>query len=509
VRGLRWLRVGRVRRQRGRLEEPAAQSSEGQADQPAWSPDGSWISWRTIDTAGFGRRSNVTSRGITLEHPDGTGERLIAGAGTVGYSWGAGSDRVWLAVQAPGANAAILWEAPLIDPPGAVDVSLDPASDYAPGGVSFDWQPLASGRTAALLPSPPPPTPAAELPQVTPAPAAAANPGKRWPTLRTLGQDSCSLVNVSVDNPDPTTIANFCDLAANGWSGGWSPTGSAFAIAQGGTLTIYHPDGHENRILDSVPGIDGVGWSPDGTWLSMTAGAHSYVLRPDGSGMREIPGTPSWSPDARTMAISRPDGVLLVGSSEGSGLVAIGSVPGPTTWSPDGSHFGFIRDGNLWTVAIDGSDARNVTALPLGGASWAAWSPDGRWIAVSSFHGIWLVPPSGGDKAWLDFGHATGVSTVSWSPDSKRLAIETYAQTSDSGQTSTIYLVDPDGSPTIRIDNAAGPNWSPDGRYLLVADQQAAGGGDSGTAAVMNGDGTGRTDLPATGLDPRSLVWVR
>jgi len=73
----------------------------------------------------------------------------------------------------------------------------------------------------------------------------------------------------------------------------------------------------------------------------------------------------------------------------------------------------------------------------------------------------------------------------------------------------TIYLVDPDGSPTIRIDDAAAPNWSPDGRYLLVANQQASGGGDSGTASVMNGNGTGRTDLPATGLDVRSFVWAR
>ena len=204
-----------------------------------------------------------------------------------------------------------------------------------------------------------------------------------------------------------------------------------------------------------------------------------------------------------------PDGVLLVGPAGGANLVAIGSIPGPATWSPDGSRFGFIRDGNLWTVAIDGSDVRNVTALPLGGASWATWSPDGQWIAVSASQGVWLVPPKGGHKAWLDFGRGAGVSTVAWSSDSKRLAIETYAQISDSGQISTVYLVDPDGAPTIRIDNAAAPNWSPDGRYLLVANQQSPGGGDSGIASVMNGDGTGRRDLLAAGLDARSFVWAR
>jgi len=150
-----------------------------------------------------------------------------------------------------------------------------------------------------------------------------------------------------------------------------------------------------------------------------------------------------------------------------------------------------------------------MTALPLGGASWATWSPDGRWIAVSANHGVWLVRPDGGDKSWLDFNRTAGVSSVAWSPDSKRLAIEIDARASDSGQISTIYLVDPDGSPTIRIDNAAGPNWSPDGRYLLVANQEPTSGGDTGTASVMNGDGTGRTNLLATGLDVRSFVWAR
>jgi Tol biopolymer transport system component len=167
-----------------------------------------------------------------------------------------------------------------------------------------------------------------------------------------------------------------------------------------------------------------------------------------------------------------------------------------------------MRDGNLWTVAIDGTDARNVTALPLGGASWATWSPDGLRIAVAANHGVWLVPPSGGDKQWLDFGRLAGVSNILWSPDSKRLAIEIYSQASDTGQTLTIYLVDPNGSPTIRIDDAAAPNWSPDGRYLLVANHSTT-VGDLGTVSVMNGDGTGRTNLPAIGFDPRSIVWAR
>lgn len=481
----------------------------GHGDQPAWSPDGSWISWRDTDIAGSGRRATTASNGISLEHPDGTGERLIAGAGTIAYTWGPGSDRVWLAVQATGASTAILWEAPLTGAPGAVNVSLDSAfADYGQGGSSFAWQPLARGRTAAALPSAALASPVspAELTGVTPAPGPTANPGQRWPTLRTMGPDGCSIANASTDSADVRPIASFCD-ATGGWSGSWSPTGSAFAVAVDGKLRIYGADGHENQI-DQPPGIDGLSWSPDGTWLAVSAGPSAWVLRPDGSDVRTIPGMPSWSPDGRTMAISRTDGVLLVGPAKGPDLTAIGTIPGPATWSPDGSRFGFIRDGNLWTVAIDGSDMRNVTALPMGGASWATWSPDGAWIAVSAPLGVWIVRPSGEGKTWTEFGRHAAVGTLLWSPDSTRLAVETYAETPDSGQISTVYLLEPDGSPIVRIDGAAGPNWSPDGRYLVVANE-VPGGGDSARSSVMNRDGTGRVDLPAIGLDPRSFVWAR
>jgi Tol biopolymer transport system component len=205
------------------------------------------------------------------------------------------------------------------------------------------------------------------------------------------------------------------------------------------------------------------------------------------------------------MAVSTADGALLIGRSDGTGLTSIGEFPAPLTWAPDGSRFGFIRNGDFWTAAIDGSDVRNVTSFPFGGASDASWSPDGSWVAVVVGRGVWLMGPDGAHRRWLDPGRDQFTSGVVWSPDSTRVAMQAYDEGSD-GQTSLIYLVNVDGSPTIRIDGANYPSWSPDGRFLVVTDVGA--GGAAGSLAVMNADGSGRHDLETTAVDG-PLVWVR
>jgi Tol biopolymer transport system component len=59
-------------------------------------------------------------------------------------------------------------------------------------------------------------------------------------------------------------------------------------------------------------------------------------------------------------------------------------------WSPDGSRLAFSsnRTGRyeLWTVAADGSDPRQVTEGP-GDKTWPAWSPDGARILFTHTQG--------------------------------------------------------------------------------------------------------------------------
>jgi Tol biopolymer transport system component len=181
--------------------------------------------------------------------------------------------------------------------------------------------------------------------------------------------------------------------------------------------------------------------------------------------------------------------------------------PTPLRWAPDSSRFGFIRSGDFWTAAIDGSDVRNVTSFLFGGASDATWSPDGSWIAVTAGRGVWLMGPDGTRRRWLDPGLDQFTAGVAWSPDSSRIAVQAYDD-GTTGQMSLIYLVSADGSPTIRIDAATSPSWSPDGHFLAATAVAPDGSGTAGSLTVMNADGSGRHDLGATAVDG-PLVWIR
>jgi Tol biopolymer transport system component len=44
-------------------------------------------------------------------------------------------------------------------------------------------------------------------------------------------------------------------------------------------------------------------------------------------------------------------------------------------WSPDGSALVFVRDRNLWTVSVDGTNELQITQS--GQDEWPAWSRDG------------------------------------------------------------------------------------------------------------------------------------
>jgi len=88
------------------------------------------------------------------------------------------------------------------------------------------------------------------------------------------------------------------------------------------------------------------------------------------------------------------------------------------------------------------------------------------------------------------------------------MAVQAYVQGNGAGQRPLIYLVSTDGSPTIRIDSAVDPSWSPDGRFLVATEAVDAGNSwVSGSLAAMNADGSGRHDLGTAGVGG-PLVWV-
>ena len=81
-------------------------------------------------------------------------------------------------------------------------------------------------------------------------------------------------------------------------------------------------------------------------------------------------------------------------------------------WSPDGRRIVFTSDrsgsDNIWTIAADGSDARQVTKLEAKRTESPEWTPDGEYIiaSIANFHGhstpqLHIFHHSGGNGALL------------------------------------------------------------------------------------------------------------
>jgi Tol biopolymer transport system component len=147
--------------------------------------------------------------------------------------------------------------------------------------------------------------------------------------------------------------------------------------------------------------------------------------------------------------------------------------------TPDGSHILFLAEradepheaGDLYVVDSSRGGLRRLnppnTTVSLG-AMPASLSPDGRQAAFGVNDAVFTVDIDGGEARVITNGGGF-VWAVSWSPTG-----EWIAYTRQHGTTSVISLVRPDGtdqkeiSPNDETDEAAAGAWSPDGAYLLV-----------------------------------------
>jgi serine/threonine-protein kinase len=164
--------------------------------------------------------------------------------------------------------------------------------------------------------------------------------------------------------------------------------------------------------------------SPDGQWVAFYSLAqpegHLYVARADGSGLRRVTGdsgvadrVPRWSPDGQWLAyFSNRAGALHLWKirADGSGLQRLSAtVAAPPAWSPDGTRIAaaggpVIGDSSVTQIfaaglSFDAQQPQVLPRTPLGAFFANSWSPNGdklvgqlgriggpgRGIAVYSF----------------------------------------------------------------------------------------------------------------------------
>jgi Tol biopolymer transport system component len=221
---------------------------------------------------------------------------------------------------------------------------------------------------------------------------------------------------------------------------------------------------------------------------------HRLRLDPDrGEAMGEIEpvttGTRFWSspdpaPDgSRVVMYSqvRPEGDLYIINADGSGIrqltsdEAVDRVP---RWSPDGQWIAMFsnRSGrlDLWKVRIDGSDLRQLTHHRDVGV--VAWSPDGRRLAAT---GAQLDPRESHRGFIIDANRAASEQALeefppappphpdfvpnSWSPDGTRLV----GQNGYSTLGISVYTLATKRFERI-VEFGEWPVWLPDGRRVLI-----------------------------------------
>jgi Tol biopolymer transport system component len=170
-------------------------------------------------------------------------------------------------------------------------------------------------------------------------------------------------------------------------------------------------------------------------------------------------------------------------------------------WTPDGRWLVFNADGRLWRIAPDGSDgpARIDTRPAEDLNNDHLLSPDGRTIYASGGDGhLHAIPANGGpavrishDDRWQHYLH--GIS-----PDGATLAYVALHRQGDRTVTRIATIPVTGGDTTFLTDGACpvdGPEFTPDGRFVLFNGEQAATRPGHAQIFRIRPDGTDLTPL--------------
>jgi Tol biopolymer transport system component len=191
------------------------------------------------------------------------------------------------------------------------------------------------------------------------------------------------------------------------------------------------------------------------------------------------------------------------------------------TVSPDHKTIVMDLQGMLYSLAIDGGEAKRLTT-PVEEASHPDWSPKGDSIALQSYIGgtfhIWTMRPDGTGLKQITFGHGDD-REPRISPDGTTIAF-----TSDRAFNGSydIWTVDIATGKLSQITSAPadefGPTWSPDGSSLAFISGTGIAGKSIESIDLKSGSQhtlvsikpeEGRLEAPSFSPDGKRLAYIR
>lgn len=266
--------------------------------------------------------------------------------------------------------------------------------------------------------------------------------------------------------------------------------------------------------------------------ISFSSEGDIWSASPDGSGLRNLTQTPDadeaqsvFSPDGSRIAYRRrpAEGAayqLYVMTADGGAQTRVSHSTVNETqpaFTPDGARLIYRRTvvgdpaGEVWSVRLDGTDARQLVDTPGFDERYPVSSPDGTRLAFTSNRdGQYELYVSAADgsapvRLTTDPGYD---SAPTWSPDGRRFAFERGDEL-DADTTKDIWTMAADGSGQTRLtpDDAfvdEGPAFSPDGEQIAFTSSRDG----NYEPYRMNADGSGAAPVvvrPAT--KEESLDW--
>lgn len=164
----------------------------------------------------------------------------------------------------------------------------------------------------------------------------------------------------------------------------WLSNGD-LAYASGGTLWVAHPNGTGKHRYPAPKGATAPAARPASGQLAYVVGGKLEV---DGAvWATDVLGRPTWSPDGKTLAFRRDDGIYEA-SDPGVVSKVFGVLnPGDPVWSTSGAMLAFAANGTVW-VAGPGATPAYAAARNRPDASAPAWTGDNRRLAFSWRGGV-------------------------------------------------------------------------------------------------------------------------